>query len=48
MTWLKECHWVVLFLKWLGLIMSGDGLKVLHSWNDLAKMSLVGNVSGMA
>ena len=28
--------------------MSGDGLKVLHSWNDFAKMSLVGSVSGMA
>ena len=39
---------MVLFLEWLGLIMSGDGLKVLHSWNDLVKMSLDGSVSGMA
>ena len=39
---------MVLFLEWLGLIMSGDGLKVLHSWNDQAKMSLDGSVSRMA
>ena len=47
MTWLK-CHWTVLFLEWLGLIMSEDGLELLHSCNDLAKMSLVGYVSVMA
>ena len=39
---------MVLFLDWLDLIMSGDGLKVLHSWNDLAKMSLDGSVSVVA
>ena len=40
MGWLQS-HWMVLFLEWFGLIITGDGLKVLHSWNDLAK-----NVNG--
>ena len=33
---------MVLFLEWLGLML-GDGVNVLHSWNDLAKMSLDGS-----
>ena len=36
MGWLQG-HWIVLFLEWFGLIISGDGLKVLHPWNDSAK-----------
>ena len=39
---------MALFLELLGFIMSGDGLKLLHSGNVLAKMSLVDYVSVMA
>ena len=39
---------MVLFLEWLGLIMSGDGLKVVIPGMTWLKMSFGGSVSEMA